>query len=344
MGLASRDYETGLAGAVDLGEHTSPACALRRPAEGKSFLHTSHAATEQWIAQYKYGPFGELLRATGPLAQTFNHLFSTKYFDWETSLYYYAHRYYNPHTGRWPSRDPINENGGVNLYGFVRNDPIRRYDALGQADGAVGWPYPDPKPGEPPPSYPPPMPFPKPPSKIFKNYDCSCCREKEVNDGLVELKRRFGLAQSFLDKRLKPADMDPDGATSCAACKERVLQFMEPTPRCWICFMDRRWDQDPNNPPRGGGTFWDENFIHCFTANPSKIEKEIVFDYFEYRYYNGKKGNGTYEGSGLGEFYKRHPYPGKSEAGGLPRWGNCNEPDKQWNPDYGTFTPLGVPQ
>ncbi|WCJ60977.1 hypothetical protein NXS98_07615 [Fontisphaera persica] len=48
------------------------------------------------IAQYEYGPFGELLRATGPLAQTFNHLFSTKYHDWETGLYYYGHRYYSP--------------------------------------------------------------------------------------------------------------------------------------------------------------------------------------------------------------------------------------------------------
>ena len=83
------------------------------------------------VAQYEYGPFGELLRATCPLAREFNFLFSTKYFDWETGLYYYGHRYYNPTTGRWLSRDPIVEGGGLNLYGFVRNNPVNYYDHLG---------------------------------------------------------------------------------------------------------------------------------------------------------------------------------------------------------------------
>jgi hypothetical protein len=42
-----------------------------------------------------------------------------------------AHAYYNPETGRWPSRDPIEEQGGYNLYGFVRNDGISVIDVLG---------------------------------------------------------------------------------------------------------------------------------------------------------------------------------------------------------------------
>ncbi len=44
---------------------------------------------------------------------------------------YYGYRYYDPNTGRWPSRDPIGEEGGVNLYGFVRNSPIAFVDILG---------------------------------------------------------------------------------------------------------------------------------------------------------------------------------------------------------------------
>ena len=31
----------------------------------------------------------------------------------------------------WPARDPIEEEGGVNLYGFVGNDPISRIDKFG---------------------------------------------------------------------------------------------------------------------------------------------------------------------------------------------------------------------
>ena len=47
---------------------------------------------------------------------------------------YYGYRYYTPQTGRWPSRDPIGEMGGVNLYGFVGNDGVNRWDFLGLAE------------------------------------------------------------------------------------------------------------------------------------------------------------------------------------------------------------------
>ncbi|MFC7337722.1 RHS repeat-associated core domain-containing protein [Haloferula chungangensis] len=43
----------------------------------------------------------------------------------------YGFRYYDPVTGRWPSRDPIGERGGVNLYGFVGNDGLNDWDNLG---------------------------------------------------------------------------------------------------------------------------------------------------------------------------------------------------------------------
>ena len=44
---------------------------------------------------------------------------------------YYGYRYYDPVTGRWPSKDPIREQGGVNLYGFVGNCSISTSDYLG---------------------------------------------------------------------------------------------------------------------------------------------------------------------------------------------------------------------
>jgi RHS repeat-associated protein len=44
----------------------------------------------------------------------------------------YGYRFYDPATGRWPSRDPIEEQGGVNLYGFVNNNPIGFVDVLGR--------------------------------------------------------------------------------------------------------------------------------------------------------------------------------------------------------------------
>jgi RHS repeat-associated protein len=51
--------------------------------------------------------------------------------DDETGFYNYGYRYYDPKTGRWPSRDPIEEQGGLNLYGFIGNDGINTIDILG---------------------------------------------------------------------------------------------------------------------------------------------------------------------------------------------------------------------
>jgi len=43
----------------------------------------------------------------------------------------YGKRYYEPLTGRWHSKDPIGEKGGVNLYLFCNNDAIVSFDILG---------------------------------------------------------------------------------------------------------------------------------------------------------------------------------------------------------------------
>jgi hypothetical protein len=39
--------------------------------------------------------------------------------------------FYNPTQGRWLSRDPIAEQGGINLKSFADNDPVARIDHLG---------------------------------------------------------------------------------------------------------------------------------------------------------------------------------------------------------------------
>ncbi len=88
-------------------------------------------------ATYEYGSFGEIIRATGAMAKINPFRFSTKYQDDETDLLYYNYRYYNPSKGRWISRDPIGEEGGANLYGFIRNDPNDNFDPLGFTTGSI---------------------------------------------------------------------------------------------------------------------------------------------------------------------------------------------------------------
>jgi RHS repeat-associated protein len=85
----------------------------------------SHSAT------YEYGPFGEVIRMTGPMAEVNPFRFSTKFQDRETGLNYYGYRFYNARIGRWLNGDPVGETGGVNLYGFISNQPLLGIDLLG---------------------------------------------------------------------------------------------------------------------------------------------------------------------------------------------------------------------
>lgn len=87
------------------------------------------------VASYEYDPFGKLVKAEGALAETNPFRFSTKYFDDESKLYYYGYRFYAAELGRWINRDPIQEDGGINLYGFVGNDGVNVVDLLGLAYG-----------------------------------------------------------------------------------------------------------------------------------------------------------------------------------------------------------------
>jgi RHS repeat-associated protein len=97
---------------------------------------TVRAAKGQSYAQ-------KMNRKTGSKAQ--NRLFKTHKvflrccFSWsdpdnlheETDLAYYTYRYLKVMTGRWLSRDPIGEEGGPLLYGFVANHPADAHDRLG---------------------------------------------------------------------------------------------------------------------------------------------------------------------------------------------------------------------
>ena len=50
-----------------------------------------------------------------------------------------GHCFYNPSTGRWLSRDPIEERGGRDLYALASNNPVNRIDLLGMLDPKTFW-------------------------------------------------------------------------------------------------------------------------------------------------------------------------------------------------------------
>jgi RHS repeat-associated protein len=100
---------------------------------GISILDEEGAVQER----YRYSAFGERtvmapdfsVRSASDFDWEF--AFHGQFLDTETCYYNYGYRYYSPRIGRWLSKDPIEEIGGANLYGFVQNSAVNRLDLLG---------------------------------------------------------------------------------------------------------------------------------------------------------------------------------------------------------------------
>jgi RHS repeat-associated protein len=91
-----------------------------------------------WSARYEYGPFGEVVRATGTMAAANPFRWSTKIQDEDTGLNYYGYRYYSAGVGRWLGRDPIEETGGYHINTFIDNDGVNFFDLDGLEKGVEG--------------------------------------------------------------------------------------------------------------------------------------------------------------------------------------------------------------
>jgi RHS repeat-associated protein len=135
LDLAGSLTATGGVGALlQLTDHTSPSSPTSYfpTYDGNGNIAALLKASDGTVsAKYEYSPSGELLRVDGAYAQSNPFRFSTKFTDDESGLVYYGHRFYSASLGRFINRDPIEEAGGLNLYGFCGNDGVNRWDVLG---------------------------------------------------------------------------------------------------------------------------------------------------------------------------------------------------------------------
>jgi len=84
------------------------------------------------VAKYLYDPFGNILSQCGSLADENLYRFSGKEYHPNSGLLYYLYRFYASSMQRWSSRDPIEEQGGLNLYEFCLNSPVSAIDIFGR--------------------------------------------------------------------------------------------------------------------------------------------------------------------------------------------------------------------
>jgi RHS repeat-associated protein len=79
---------------------------------------------------------------SGTLSEPFGYKAQAGYYtDNETGLQLLTHRYYDPQTGRFITRDPIGYDGGVNLYAYVANNPTNFSDPEGLWPTRGLWPF-----------------------------------------------------------------------------------------------------------------------------------------------------------------------------------------------------------
>ncbi|MBU6451040.1 MAG: hypothetical protein KGS72_04625 [Cyanobacteria bacterium REEB67] len=81
------------------------------------------------LNKYTYSPFGENTGLPGSVIG-----YTGQRYDAETGLYYYKARHYKPSIGRFLQPDPIGYAAGMNMYGYVHNDPVNRTDPMGTVD------------------------------------------------------------------------------------------------------------------------------------------------------------------------------------------------------------------
>ena len=286
-------------------------------------------------AQYEYGPFGELIRATGPLAQSNPFRFSTKYTDDETDLVYYGYRYYSPSLGRWISKDPIEENGGQNLYGFTDNNPLNRVDTDGRGifdltPGGRNAPPPTAQPALP--SF---TPIDSPPFE-WKGHKLTCdCDDSTIQKGETTLKQRFQTASEYAQSQgFKPVYSGKEGA-SCKNSSQAIIWSLAPYPKCWQCYLDlrRKYNSLPLRDKIADLlTFWtppsqilDHQIVICAAYNKDgKKAKEIVFDWW------GDNRHGKLYSGGPPDPL-RSQYPFYPEVRQCPFYSDC-EGNTHWTP------------
>jgi RHS repeat-associated protein len=119
----------GVGGLLRIGEGT----ASRLPVyDGNGTVHgLLDGISGAFVAAYSYSASGEIVQEAGSAAADNPIRFASKWYDTETALCQYNHRCYSPAEGRFINRDPIGENGGLNLYACCGSHPAGGWDLLG---------------------------------------------------------------------------------------------------------------------------------------------------------------------------------------------------------------------
>jgi RHS repeat-associated protein len=199
---------------------------------------------------------------------------------------FYTYRYYDPVTGRWPSRDLIEEEGGINLYTFVRNGGVNEFDFLGLTGSHSSETEPE-----------------------------ACCDENTIAEGEEELNTRYRRIESDYEDQKIPRFGERNSPHSCIMINAEVMERLaspDPTvqevdlagiPKCWDCQLENGQTDIAWRGFSGGGFKRKDHWVVVckatdFDGNPVK---EITFDYWNKNAIGGEDPS---------YFREEYPHPG----------------------------------
>ncbi len=117
----------------------------------RSFYHVNALGSVMEITEmdedvavsYRYDPYGAVTiirnstqQSSDPLGNPW--MYTARFMDAETGLYYYRARAYSPVTGRFLQRDPLGYGDSANLYEYVRSSPTGMVDPMGMESRRTG--------------------------------------------------------------------------------------------------------------------------------------------------------------------------------------------------------------
>ncbi len=138
MGLTQVLMETDNAGTVQATYNYGNDLISMNRANANSYYHYDGLGTVRLMTDdlclvtnsYTYDAFGNSVSSVSSVANTYGFTGEQQFAETDNLVFLRA-RYYQPSYGRFTSKDPIGYRGGLNLYGYVMNNPIIRIDPSG---------------------------------------------------------------------------------------------------------------------------------------------------------------------------------------------------------------------
>lgn len=182
-----------------------------------------------------------------------------------------ASAFYNPHIGRWVNRDPIDTDGGLNIYAFVENSGPNRIDPIGlqgcgyRCGPTYPGPYPDSLPWYPSPGYVLPE---RPRASVFS----ICQRDIIETDKKDRCANNCGGQHQYVEYKHPAPEVGPQWIEGYGFAGRTAPELKFQPNRCFACRRVPRLLQFGSGKGKNGFDATDDEVWDCIKNTPPSEE------------------------------------------------------------------------